>query len=139
MQFTFPIQIYIDDTDCTGVVYHANYLKYYERARSASAEQLGFGIDWQRQEGIVLLVHKAEMVYLKPAKLNDELVVVSRIKECRPASIIYEQYLHFAGIPDTILNKAEFKIACVDTELRPKALPSKMKNLLSDTQTENAS
>lgn len=122
--FVFPLKVYIEDTDYAGVVYHSNYLKFFERARSEWAEQLGFGMLWQREQAIYLPVHSIKIDFLKPAKLNDQLEVVSRIIKLKKASLVYDQYLRLCSVPDTILCRAEVKIACVDKSFRPQALPS---------------
>jgi len=122
-EFIFPLRVYIEDTDMMGVVYHANYFNYFARARSEWAEQTGFGIDWQNAQEIYFPVHSAKIEYLKPALLHQCVEVVSQIKETRRASLVYDQYLRPAGLNDTILCKAEIKIACVGKDLRPRALP----------------
>lgn len=122
-EFIYPFRIYIEDTDFTGIVYHSNYLKYFERARSEWAEASGYGIEWQRDKGILFAICSIKVDYLKPAYLNQQLEVVTRIKEVRPASMLYDQYLRSRERPDTIICKAEIKIACVDLNLRPRTLP----------------
>lgn len=123
--FIFPLRVYIEDTDYGGIVYHANYLKYFERARSEWAEQFGFGIEYQQQEKIYFTICYAKIDYLRPAKLHQQVEVVSYMKEIRQASIIYDQYLRPSATPDTILCRAEVKIACVDPLLKPRPLPAK--------------
>jgi acyl-CoA thioester hydrolase len=119
----YPLRVHVEDTDFGGVVFHANYLKFFERARSEWAEEEGRGIAWHQQQGIFFLVRKATLEFLKPAKLHQQLEVVTYIKERRRASLIYVQYLRLAGITDTILCKAEIKVACVDSDMRPRPLP----------------
>lgn len=123
-EFIFPIRIYVEDTDCGGIVYHPNFFKYFERARSEWADARGQGLEWQRQHGIHFVVHSANIKYLKPAFLHQKLEVVSRIKETRPASLVYDQHLRLADLKDTILCKAEIKIACVDKNLKPCVMPT---------------
>lgn len=117
------LRVYIEDTDYGGLVYHANYLKFFERARSEWAEKIGVGIEWQKANNIFFPVRYARVDYLRPARLHQMIDVVSVIKEIRIASIIYEQHIHPHTDPDEILCKAEIKIACVDFDLKPKALP----------------
>ncbi len=126
-EFILPLYIYIEDTDYSGVVFHANYLKFFERGRSLWAEQLGFGVAIQLEQGIFFAVRYAHIDFLKPARLNDEMEVVTRVAEVRNASLIYEQYLRLKEQPDTILCKAEIKVACVDRDFRPRALPEMVK------------
>jgi len=123
MQFIFPIRVYIEDTDYAGVVYHANYLNYFERARSEWIDQLGYGLDWQKEQQLIFPVRHLEIEYLKPARLNQKLEVLTRVESTRPASIIFDQQLRLAGTKDTILTTAKIKIACVDTAMRPQAVP----------------
>lgn len=122
-EFIYPLRVHIEDTDFSGVVYHSNYLNFMERARSEWAEKLGFGLAWCKQNHILFVVRSAKIDYLKPTRLHEHIEVVSRIKSIRPASIIYDQHLRLAGVEDTILCKAEIKIACVDVDMRPCALP----------------
>lgn len=130
-EFIFPLRVYTEDTDYGGVVYHANYLSYFERARSEWAESVGLTVEWYREQGVYFAVRYAKMDYLKPARLHQNLEVVSRIIELRPASIVYEQYLRLKDIKDTILCKAEIKIACVGIDFKPKILPEQINKLIN--------
>jgi tol-pal system-associated acyl-CoA thioesterase len=122
-EFIFPIKVYIEDTDYGGVVYHSNYLKYFERGRSEWLESLGLGIEWQQEQKLYFPVRVANLDYLKPARLNDKLDVVSKIESMRPASIVFQQYLRPSRTTDTILCKASVTIVCVNQQFRPQALP----------------
>ena len=122
-EFIYPLRVHIEDTDFGGVVYHSNYLNFFERARSEWAEEIGAGITWQREHGILFPVHSASILFLKPARLHEKLEAVSVIKQVRHASIVYDQYLRLAAEPDKILCRAEIKIACVDTNMHPRAIP----------------
>jgi tol-pal system-associated acyl-CoA thioesterase len=121
--FIYPLRVHIEDTDCTGVVYHSNYFNFMERGRSEGIDQLGMTIEWQRQHHIMFVVHSASIQFLKPARVHDRLEVVTTIKHLGRASIIFDQYLRLAHAPDKILCKAEIKAACVDGNMRPCALP----------------
>lgn len=131
-EFIFPLRVYVEDTDHGGVVYHANYLRFFERARSEWAEQLGFGAHWQREQKIYFPVRNAVLEYLKPAKLSDRVEVVSRVKSVRKASFVYEQYLRSAVANDTILCRGEIKLACVTHDLHPCGLPEQVRIILGD-------
>lgn len=134
--FIFPVRVHIEDTDFAGVVYHANYLNYFERARSEWIEHLGMGIDWQRACQIYFPVRSAHVDYLRPALLHEKLEVVSEIKSMKTASFICSQYLRRTGLDDTILCRAEIKIACTDQQMRPRALPELAKKFLSELVRE---
>lgn len=131
-EFVFPLRVYVEDTDFGGIVYHANYFKYFERARSEWAEHLGFGLEWQRDEKIYFVVREAEIDYLKPAKVHQKVEVVTRIASAKKASITYDQYLRFSESPDTILCKANIKTVCIDQNMRPTALPTGLMNFLGE-------
>ena len=122
-EFIYPVRVHIEDTDFTGVVYHPNYLNYMERARSEWAHLAGIGIEWQRQHGIMLLVHSAEIIFKSPARLHDEMNVVTRISSLNRASLTYDQYLRRSGAADKILCQARIKVACVNGRMKPCALP----------------
>jgi acyl-CoA thioester hydrolase len=92
MNHEFPIRVYYEDTDLAGIVYYANYLKFIERARTEWVR--GLGIDQGRlraDEGIVFAVRRVEADYLKPAKFDDELTVVTRPEAVTGARIVLEQ------------------------------------------------
>ena len=90
--FTFPVRIYYEDTDAAGVVYYANYLRFCERARSEWLRTLGIG---QRQMldagGPVFVVRSVQADYLAPARLDDDLTIVSTIHDLRNVSVLFSQ------------------------------------------------
>ena len=135
-EFVFPLRVYIEDTDYLGIVFYANYLKYFERARSEWAEQQNMGMDWQIAQDIYITVRSVTIDYLKPARLHQMVEVVSRIKEVKKASYSYDQHLRLAGQKDTILCKAETKVACVDKNMRPQVLPKTILAILRNSITE---
>lgn len=122
-EFVYPLRVHIEDTDFAGIVYHSNYLNFMERARSEWLDLLGYGILKQREQDVFLPVHAVHMVFLLPAKLHEQLEVVSSIKEIRAASIIFDQYLRQAQSKDKILCEAQVKLACVDSNMRPRRWP----------------
>lgn len=88
----FACRIYFEDTDFSGIVYHANYLRYMERARSDMLRLLDMdqGAAYDSGEGVYAVVDLT-MKYLLPAKLNDDLVVISTVESLRAASVIIDQ------------------------------------------------
>ncbi len=120
--FSFPIRVYWEDTDAGGVVYHASYLRFLERART----------EWLRAQGIeqqavkdsddlVMVVREMRIDFLKPARLDDLLAATSVLAERRRASFLVTQEL-FRG--DDCLLRAEVRVACVTaSQFRPRALP----------------
>lgn len=134
MTTKYPLRVYFEDTDCTGVVYHANYLKFFERARSEWVAQHGLGLERQEKEGVYFAIRHANVEYFRPARLLQQLEVVSRALSISAASILYEQCLYLQNEPDTVLCRAEIKLVCIDSSYRPRAWPQswlKEINLLS--------
>lgn len=123
-EFIYPVRVHIEDTDYSGLVYHANYLKFMERARSEWFDALGLGINWQREHALYFVIHSANIRFVKPARVHDKVVVSSSLIGMRSASIIFEQCLRFADLPDTLLCKAEIKVACVNEAVQPCRLPA---------------
>ena len=83
------IRIYYEDTDCGGVVYYANYLKYFERARTHYLEERGLSVAGLMKEGRVFVVVHAELEYRAPARYGETLHVETVIAEMNPASITF--------------------------------------------------
>ncbi|QLH41419.1 MAG: YbgC/FadM family acyl-CoA thioesterase [Coxiellaceae bacterium] len=94
MESILPVHVYMEDTDCGGVVYHANFVKYFERGRSDWIYRIGYGLDRLAQEGIFFVVRNVNVDYLAPARLHDNLLVVSKVATVKRTSIIFEQYLY---------------------------------------------
>lgn len=122
-EFIFPLRVYIEDTDYLGMVYHANYLKYFERARSEWIEQIGLGTEWQKENEVFFAVYFAQLDFIKPGRVHQELEVVSRISEMKGASASYDQFIRLKSSPDTILCKGDIKIVCIDKNFKPRAIP----------------
>ena len=117
----FALRVYFEDTDVAGIVYYANYLKFMERARSDMLRAVGFDqrafID--RGEG-VYAVADLSIKYRMPAKLDDELVVVSAIRQVRAASVVIHQRV-MRG--DEILTDALVTAAFLTMDGRPQRQP----------------
>lgn len=122
-QFIYPMRIHIEDTDFTGLVYHSNYLNFMERARSEWFAHLGLGVNWQNEHHLTFVVHSAQIKFIKPARLHDQVEVVSTITQMRSASMIFEQHLRLAQPDHRILCKADIKLACLDADMRPAPYP----------------
>lgn len=124
--FSWPIRVYYEDTDCGGVVYHANYLKFMERARTEWLRRLGCEQDRLREQtGLLFAVRAIVIDYHRPARFNDHLRVTVDIAAIRPASLLFEQRIFSVDEPsDTPLCAAQVRVACIDGHtLRPRALP----------------
>ena len=121
LEHHFALRVYFEDTDLTGIVYHANYLRYMERARSDMLAAAG--IDqravFEAGEG-AYAVREIALRYGTPARLSDDLVVVSRLAELRGASVRIQQRV-MRG--ETIVVQAEVEAAFVLPAGRPRRQP----------------
>jgi acyl-CoA thioester hydrolase len=123
--FVWPIRIYYEDTDAGGVVYYANYLRFYERARTEWLRAAGVEQDEIRQnDGVLFVVRSAEVEYLRPALFNDEVVVSASLCEVKRASLKFKQEIHRMDRQGELLSTAQFRVASIAaTTLRPAAIP----------------
>ena len=124
--FQFPVRIYYEDTDAGGVVYHARYLHFFERARTEYLRTLDFSQQMLLNERNVAFVVKTMTIdYRLPARLDDWLVVETKISEVRGAAILLTQQLKR---DELILCTATVKVASVDlSKMKPVALPDEVK------------
>lgn len=117
----FPLRVYFEDTDVAGIVYYANYLRFMERARSAMLRAVG--IDQRgvlESEGGVYAVAQVAIKYRRPARLDDVLLVVSRVREVRAASAVIHQRV-MRG--DEVLTDAQVTAAFLTNDGRPQRQP----------------
>ena len=121
-QFNWNARVYYEDTDAGGVVYHARYLAFYERARTEMLRQLDISQQTLLQEGIAFVVKKMDISYDFPARLDDMLTISTQVEQIRKASIIFKQTI--LNQNKQIISNADVIIACVNiTKMKPCALP----------------
>jgi acyl-CoA thioester hydrolase len=90
--FQFPVRVYYEDTDAAGVVYYANYLKFMERARTEWLAALGFPLAaFERDHGVVFAVHRCEIDFRRPGRLNDDLMVTVEDVRCGASRLVARQ------------------------------------------------
>jgi acyl-CoA thioester hydrolase len=124
----FPIRVYYEDTDAAGIVYHGNYLKYAERARTEMMRGMGLShSELADRLGLVFTVRRCEIDYQAPAKLDDELQVATRILEIGGARLLAEQTILRAG---SALARLVLTLALVTRAGRPARLPSDLKSAI---------
>lgn len=126
-EFIFPVRVYYEDTDVAGIVYYANYLRFLERGRTEWLRELGIDQSILIEAGLAFAVTEVNIQYLKPARFNDLLEVVTAIKSSGRASLVFSQSVRDKQQPEHIYCRAEVKAACIDmTTLKPKALPKQL-------------
>ncbi|MBK6743287.1 MAG: tol-pal system-associated acyl-CoA thioesterase [Hydrogenophilales bacterium] len=120
--FDWPVRIYWEDTDAGGVVYYANYLKFLERARSEWLRSLGVEqTELAQRDGVVFVVRRIEVDYLRPARFNDVLSVRSRLASVARASLEMIQGIERG---EELILEARVKVACVGCQdFRPAKIP----------------
>ncbi|WP_172292494.1 YbgC/FadM family acyl-CoA thioesterase [Pseudoruegeria sp. HB172150] len=91
MPHRFPIRVYYEDTDLAGIVYHANYLRFIERARSEMVEAMGIDQLAMKGDGVVLAVRHIDADYLRPAQFQDDLVVETAVSSISGARMVMAQ------------------------------------------------
>ena len=127
--FTWPVRVYWEDTDAGGIVFYANYLKFFERARTEWLRSLGLAQSRLREEvGGIFIVSETSVRYVAPARLDDELSVTAELKELGKASLIIGQQ---AWRGETLLAEGTIRIGWVDAaSLRPARIPRQVSGTL---------
>lgn len=123
------IRVYYEDTDTGGVVYYANYLKFFERARTEWLRQLGVNqSELASTEHRIFVVKDVELHYRKPARLDDLLVLHSAIKRVGPASI---RFIQTARCNGELLCEGAVHVCCIDADsFRPAPFSTELRTLL---------
>jgi acyl-CoA thioester hydrolase len=120
--FSWPVRVYYEDTDAGGIVYYANYLKFFERARTEWLRAAGVSQQAMLDEhGAGFVVKRAQIDYHASARLDDEITLTLEIARFGPASVVFSQQ---ALRGELLLASALVKVGCVDLNtLRPRAVP----------------
>lgn len=124
--FTWSTRVYYEDTDVSGVVYHANYLCFFERARTEWLRSLGFGQQQlMREQQVAFTVASLQVDFFAPAKLDDELDISVNVLRHGRASMVLKQEMRIRGQDEPLLCSLQCRIGCVDSDsFRPAAMPA---------------
>ena len=125
--FRFPVRVYYEDTDAAGVVYYANYLKFMERARTEWLAAAGHPLAaFEREHGVVFVVHRCEIDYRRPARLNDVLMATVEVEEVGASRLVIAQRVERDGGEQSgVLTSARVTLACIDAaQWRPVRIPA---------------
>ncbi|MGC9236630.1 MAG: tol-pal system-associated acyl-CoA thioesterase [Thiomonas sp.] len=127
--FNWPVRVYWEDTDAGGIVYYANYLKFFERARTEWLRSLGLAqSELAAQSGLVFVVADLQLRYAAPARLDDALQLQLRVQDLGAASLQVAQQAwrtDAQGAPLTLLCEASVRVGCVQSaSLRPARIPA---------------
>lgn len=125
--FESTYRVYWEDTDAGGVVYHARYLNFLERARTDCLLALGLGQSGLKDKsGQLFVVTRIETDFIHPARLEDELVVTTRVESMKRASMVFAQTIRRKADQQK-LNEARVTVACLNSEtFKPARLPTQL-------------
>lgn len=132
--FSFPTRVYWEDTDAGGVVYHAQYLAFLERARTEWLRALGYGQELLRANyALVFAVREIRIDFHRPARLDDALQVTVVLRQCRRASAVFAQEIRRSG---ERLVAAQVRVAALNAgDFRPRAIPDGVYDVLKPLET----
>jgi tol-pal system-associated acyl-CoA thioesterase len=124
--YSFPVRVYFENTDAGGVVYHGEYLKFLERARTEWLRHLGFDhLALSRNHRAVFVVTAAALEFVKPARLDDNLAVSVRLESLGKVRSVFAQEIRR---DDEVLVKAKMTVACVTGEsFKPTEIPDALR------------
>jgi acyl-CoA thioester hydrolase len=123
----YALRVYYEDTDMGGIVYHANYLKFIERARSEWVRSLGNDQNAMKEAGIVWVVRRIEAEYLASARFEDELAIETTIESLSRVRLVMNQVVLREGKP---IFTATVSAVCMNAAGRPVRLPAEIRALM---------
>lgn len=131
--FKWPVRIYWEDTDAGGIVFHANYLKFFERARTEWLRSLGFDQhDLSQRTGGLFVVAATDVRYLQPARLDNELIVTSKITKTGNSSMSIGQQALLKSEHYVLLCEADIRLVWVNSlTLQPAKIPTQILDQLN--------
>ncbi|TCM59736.1 acyl-CoA thioester hydrolase [Acinetobacter calcoaceticus] len=124
--FEFQIRVYIEDTDAGGIVYHANHIRFMERARTEWLRASGVDQYWH-QKAYHFVVHKIALKYMRPILMDDLITVTASVVSCKSTSFVLQQNIYRGEI---MLASGEVELACISAEMRPLRLPNEIRDLI---------
>ena len=124
--FCFPVRVYWEDTDAGGIVFYANYLKFFERARTEWLRSLGLHQHTLRaQTGGVFVVSETTVKYHRPAQLDDLLTITAQVQHLGKASVVFAQQAWRGEVGGTLLAAGTIRVGWVNAQtLQPSRMPA---------------
>lgn len=131
--FELPIRVYIEDTDAGGIVFHAKYLHYMERARTEWVRSRGVGLRAGLEDNISYVVQRMNIHYRTPAKLDDQVLVTAEAVASSRVWMSFRQQVLKAESRE-LLCEAEVRVACIALDTgKPRRLPENMLEILKNS------
>lgn len=131
---TFAVRVYYEDTDFSGNVYHAAFVKFMERARTEFLRAAGLHHSELLREGLVFVVRRLNVIYQRPAHIDDELVVMTQLSDMGGARMILAQSIYRG---DDQITKGEVEVALVGPDGKPKRLPANLRDRMARADTHH--
>lgn len=132
-EFSWPVRIYVEDTDAGGIVFYANYLKYFERARTEWVRANGIALRGRLDEGIGFVVHSLDVRYHRPAVLDDQLAVTAELTQASRTAMSFRQQARHQDTGEVLVS-ANVKVACIELASgRPRRMPQEVGDLAART------
>ena len=125
-KFEFQIRVYIEDTDAGGIVYHANHIRFMERARTEWLRASGIDHYWH-QKDYNFVVHKIALKYSRPILMDDLITVTASVVSCKASSFVLQQNIYRGEI---MLASGEVELACLSTDMKPRRIPDEIRDLI---------
>ena len=125
-KFEFQIRVYIEDTDAGGIVYHANHIRFMERARTEWLRASGIDHYWH-QKDYNFVVHKIALKYSRPILIDDLITVTASVVSCKASSFVLQQNIYRGEI---MLASGEVELACLSTDMKPRRIPDEIRDLI---------
>ncbi len=127
--FRLPVRVYYQDTDAGGVVFHGAYLHFLERARTEFLRSLGFDIGRLAADGVLFVLHRVEMEFLKPALLDEALTATAAVAHLGRSSAQFAQTVERAD--GTVAMRAALALVCVSAQkFKPVSIPERLRTAL---------
>jgi acyl-CoA thioester hydrolase len=123
MNHLMDVHIYYEDTDCGGVVYYANYLRYMERARTEFLASKGYPVKTLMDEGTIFMVLRVEIDYKSPARYGDVIEIETWIRDVTRATMVFEHVMREKA-SHRVFVECRAKLVIVDRNGKPKRIPA---------------
>jgi acyl-CoA thioester hydrolase len=125
MAHEFRLRVFYEDTDMAGIVYYANYLKFIERARSTMVREAGIDQSTLKiEQGIVFAVRHVDATYIRPAKLDDELMIATKLQQLSGVKLLFSQDVLRGS---EMLFSSKITVVCMNQAGRPVRLPAEIR------------
>jgi len=119
-EYCFTYRVYIEDTDQMGIVYHANYLRFFERARTELLRENGLSLTTMAIYGTHFAIHEVNIRYVLPARLDDVVTIKTTWERKKACGLVFNQKMQNQS--EQLLSEATVQVVCVDQNLKPKRL-----------------